>query len=135
LKKNKFLGAATIVAAIPSLVFLLFFVIMYSPSIYHWLIWEKVIIIVFCTFGGIMLWKESILGYFFSIIGWGIIIFVNASILRAVFETSRLGPIAIIKNSWLNIFLVFAGIVIIFILVYNFLKSRNKGTTKWGIVD
>jgi len=130
LKKRRILGIITVLAAMPALAFLGYFVLTYSPPISHWLIWEKVAIGFFCLIGGIMLWKGKLWGYVFSALGWGLLLFVHSSILIAFYTgLDKLKFTIYFAKVWLSVIFIISGSLIIFILLRDILK---KGTELQG---
>jgi len=127
LKKRRILGIITLLAAVPALAFLGFFVLSYSPPISHWLVWEKVAIGFFCLIGGIMLWKGNIWGYILSALGWGLIIFVHSSILLAYYTgLDKLKLTGYLAGVWLSVVFILSGSLIIFILLHDIWKKKHK---------
>lgn len=126
MKKRKFLGIITVLAAVPALAFLGFFLLSYSPPISHWLVWEKTAIGFFCLIGGIMLWKGSLWGYRLSTIGWGLIVFVHASILKAFYTNlDKINFINYLAKVWFSVAFILIGTLIIFILLHDILRKKH----------
>jgi len=86
MKKRKFLGSLTIMAAIPSLAFVIFFTTVYEASITHWFVIEKLVIIFSCIIGGILLWKGTKWGYQLSTIGWLVLIYASIMSIYVAFQ-------------------------------------------------
>ena len=77
MKKRKLLGSLTIISAIPALAFALFFTISYKASITNILVVEKMVIVICCFIGGLLLWQGKRLGYGLSAIGWLVILYTS----------------------------------------------------------
>ncbi len=126
MKNRRILGIITVLAAVPTLAFLGYFVLSYSPPISHWLIWEKVAIGFFCLIGGIMLWKGKIWGYILSALGWGLLIFVHFSILIASYtDLDKLKFSSYLTKNWLSVVFILSGFLIIFTLLRDILKKKH----------
>ena len=79
MKKRKITGLITILAAIPRIGYILFFVTHNPAFLIHWVVIEKLLIATACILGGIFLWRGSIWGYRFSVLGWVMILWASAS--------------------------------------------------------
>ena len=77
MKKRKLLGSLTIIAAIPALAFALFFIISYKAKITNFLVIEKIVIVICCSIGGLLLWQGKRWGYGLSAIGWLLILYTS----------------------------------------------------------
>ena len=77
MNKRKLLGLLTIIAAIPSLAYILFFTIRYKASITNPLVMEKIVIVIFCSIGGLLLWQGKKWGFGLSAIGWLVILYTS----------------------------------------------------------
>ena len=124
MKKRRILGTITIVAAIPSLLFIIFLISKYEVSFFNWIILEKISIILSCASGGALLWKGHKWGYRFSGIGWLILIFVSVTSILAALqpETSeRLKAMMYAKDS---LYLII-GVPAIYILVRDMIYSKR----------
>ena len=77
MKKRNLLGSLTIIAAIPSLAYTLFFTIRYKASITNFLVVEKMIIVIFCLIRGLLLWRGKKWGLGLSTIGWLVILYTS----------------------------------------------------------
>ena len=86
MKKRKILGTLTIIASLPALGFMLFFLVIYKAPFTHWLIIEKIVIVFSCIIGGILLWQGHKWGYRFSTIGWMMILYVSLSSVYVAFQ-------------------------------------------------
>ena len=74
MNKRKLLGLLTIIAAIPPLAYALFFIIRYKAPITNILVVEKMVIVICCSIGGLLLWRGKRWGYALSAIGWLVIL-------------------------------------------------------------
>ena len=74
MNKRRLLGLLTIVAAIPSLAYALFFTIRYKAPITNFLVVEKIVIVICCTIGGLLLWRGKRWGLGLSAVGWLVIL-------------------------------------------------------------
>jgi hypothetical protein len=84
--KRIILGIITILAALPGLLFIIFFIGKYHPSLLHWLVVEKIVTALFCFVGGILLFKGDKWGYRLALIGWLLIIWASSSSVFAAFQ-------------------------------------------------
>ncbi len=74
MEKRKLLGSLTIIAAIPPLAYTLFFTIRYKAPITNILVVEKMVIVICCSIGGLLLWQGNKWGFGLSAIGWFVIL-------------------------------------------------------------
>ena len=77
MKKRNLLGSLTVIAAIPSLAYALHFTINYKATITNLLVIEKMVIVVCCSIGGLLLWQGKRWGYVLSAIGWLVILYTS----------------------------------------------------------
>lgn len=91
--KRQILGAVTILAALPGLLFILYFISSYNASLLHWLVIEKIITALFCFIGGGLLLKGNAWGYRLSLVGWILIIWASISSLLAAWQPVTSGQL------------------------------------------
>jgi hypothetical protein len=128
-KGRRVLAIITFLASIPSFTFVIRFISTYSPTIAHWVIWEKGCIILFCLAGSILLWQGNVWGYRLSIIGWALIIFVQMSIVIIfLFDLSKSNIVDITASLSINILFILVGVSSIYVLLRDIIRNRNNLT-------
>ncbi|MEW6647002.1 MAG: hypothetical protein AB1450_07370 [Pseudomonadota bacterium] len=127
--KRPFLGFVTVAAGAPFLAFLVYFVSRYDPPLFHWFVWEKLLIVLLSLSGGVLLWRGDTWGYRFSAIAWFLILLGSISSLVALFQlfgspdvTDALAKVWVAKD----IFYLPLGVSAIYLLVRDLLRSSEK---------
>lgn len=124
MKKRKLLGTVTIIAAIPALGFILFFISKYNAPLYHWFVVEKMMIGFCSIIGGILLWRGHKWGYRLSTIGWAVILYASIMSLYVAFQPEVNEQLKITMMSKDIIYLL-VGIPILSILIRDIIKTRT----------
>ena len=133
MKKRKIIGTITVLVAGPNVGFMLFFVLLYQAPLFHWLVIEKFLIVVSCILGGIFLWRSSIWGHRFSIVGWILILWTSvSSMFVEVYPTTNENLKAIILSKDI-IFSIFS-LTILSILLGDIIRQKrsNKSYEQTG---
>ena len=120
---RRIISIVTIIAAIPHIGFLIFFISVYHASFTHWMVIEKFFIGITSLIGGILLWSEGVWGHRLSIISWLIIIFASLSALYVgLFHTPNANSQIVLLTK--EVIVSSIGTVILFFLVRDLIKSR-----------
>jgi hypothetical protein len=110
-------------AAIPSLVFVIFFTTVYEAPITHWFVIEKLVIIFCSIIGGILLWKGTKLGYQLSAIGWLGILYASIMSIYVAFQPDTKGALRF--TMLINGLFIATGIPAIVVLVRDIIARKN----------
>lgn len=125
MKKRKLLGSLTVIAAIPALGFMMFFLVVYNASLMHWLVIEKIIIGFTCILGGVLLWQGHKWGYRLSIIGWMVILYVSFSSIYVAFQPETNEHLRLAMFSKDAIYLT-VGLPALVILIRDMIKTKKS---------
>ena len=118
MKKRPVLGTLTVLAAIPQILFIAMFILIYNPPITHWMIWEKITVGLCCMIGGILLWQGKIWGYYISAIGWGLLLFISIGGLFAFISSA--------SQPYYYYFNLLLGFPIFVFLIRDVFKARKN---------
>ena len=124
MKSRRIIGLITIIAAIPHIGFMIFFIFVYHASFVHWMFIEKILIGITSIPGGVLLWRESMWGHRLSIISWILILFASLSALYVgLFHTSNVNAQIVLLTK--DIIVSSIGTITLFILVRDLIKFRT----------
>jgi len=121
---RRIIGLITIIAAIPHIGFMIFFILVYHASFTHWVVIEKLLIGITSILGGVLLWREGFWGHRLSIISWTLILFPSLSALYVgLFHTSNANAQIVLLTKDIVVSLI--GTITLFILVRDLIKFRT----------
>jgi hypothetical protein len=123
MKTRRFLSTLTFIAAIPSLIFVIFFTKTYGAPLPHLFFLEKLFIVFSCIIGSILLWKGTKWGYKLSTIGWLVILYGSITSIYVAFQpdTKEATRYAMIAKD--GLFLAI-GIPVIVILIHDIIRKK-----------
>lgn len=124
MKKRRFLSSLTIIAAIPSFAFVIFFTTSYDAPLTHWFVIEKLVIVFSCIIGGVLLWKGSKWGYQLSVVGWLVILYASIVSIYVAFQPATKEAARFTMFIKDGLFLTI-GIPVFFILVRDIITRKN----------
>jgi len=132
MRKRPFLGAVTVLAAIPFLVFLAYFTSQYQPPLAHWFVLEKAVVSISGIVGGVLLWRGNMWGYRVGLIAWALITLSALASLVSLYQASGTpdvsGTVATIWASKDVIYILIAAPVL-YVLVRDLLE-RRRGSSR-----
>jgi hypothetical protein len=122
--KTGFLSLLTIIAAIPSLGFVIFFMRVYDAPLTHWFIMENLVIVFSCFIGGVLLWKGKKWGYRVSEIGWLIILYRSFMSIYVAFlpDTKEVTRVPMFIT---NAIFIVVGITVLIALIGDIVKRKH----------
>jgi len=121
---RRIIGLITIIAAIPHIGFMIFFIYAYHASFTHWMLIEKFLIGITSILGGALLWREGVWGHRVSIISWILLLFASLSALYVgLFHTSNANAQIVLLTK--DILISSIAMIILFILVRDLIKLRT----------
>lgn len=129
MRKRPFLGALTVLLAIPSLLFLAYFTSWYQPPLSHWFVLEKAVISISGVIGGVLIWRGSAWGYRLGIVAWGLAMFSALSSLVSLYQASGQPDVnESLLTIWISKDVVYTLIAapVLYVLVRNILKSTRS---------
>lgn len=130
MKKRPFLGALTVLLAIPSLLLLVYFAAQYKPPLAHWFVLEKVVISVSSVIGGVLLWRGSVWGYRISVIAWGLAVISSLASLVSLYQASaQSGITESLQTIWMSkdVVYIFIASPVLYILAHDiFIRTEQK---------
>ena len=128
MKKRRIIGLLSVLIAFPNLFLCIGLLGWHDFPITHWLVLEKLSIIVCGIIGGVLLWNGRRTGYLLSIIAW-LIVFKgsSSSLYYFYFGKGHLEANALLKQVWRNYALlgVIPSILILFILLRDLITSSK----------
>ena len=128
MKKRPLLGAVTVVAAIPFVVFLAYFTTQYQPPLAHWFVIEKAVVGISGIVGGVLLWYGNLWGYRLGLIAWVLITLSAMISLVSLFEVSGKPEVnGLVTTAWASkdTLYIIVATPVLYVLVRDLIDARR----------